>query len=262
LSADPEQEYFSDGMTDALFTNLAKIRGLSVISRTSVMRLKRTKKTVPEIARELNVDYVVEGTVTRAGDRVRITAQLIATAADRHVWAESYERGGKDVLGLQGELAHAIAEQVHIHVTPQEQARLGAQPASLEAQDLYLKGRFNWHTRDTGRLLQSVDYFQQAIAREPRYALAYAGLSDSYSVLAGRSNRTGYITAACQAARKAVELDSNLGEAYVGLATNCVDDWNWRERELQLRKALDLSPSYPTAHQWYGQLLIDMGRFK
>jgi len=167
LSADAEQEYFSDGMTDALFTDLAKIHGLSVISRTSVMQYKRTKKPVTEIARELKVDYVVEGTVTRAGSRVRISAQLIAAAADRHVWAENYDRTGTDILTLQAEIAQAIAEQVHVHVTPQERTLLTKHPVSLEAQDLYLRGMANWQTRDTERMLKSIDYFNQAIAREP-----------------------------------------------------------------------------------------------
>ena len=147
-------------MTDALFTDLAKIHGLSVISRTSVMQYKRTKKSVREIARDLKVDYVVEGTVTRVGDRVRISAQLIAAPADRHVWAESYERAGTNILTVQAELAQAIAEQVNVHVTPQEHARLATHPIDLEAQDLYLKGRFNWQTRDTERMLKSIEYLQ------------------------------------------------------------------------------------------------------
>jgi len=259
LSADPEQEYFSDGMTDALFTDLAKLHGLSVISRTSMMQYKRTKKPVGEIAKDLKVDYVVEGTVTRAGGRVRISAQLIAAATDRHVWAESYERVATDALSLQGELAQAIAEQIHIHVTPQEGERLHARPVNIEAQDLYMKGRFNWQTRDTARMQDSIELFNRAIARDPGYALPYVGLADSHAVLAFRLDRKAEIAESCRAARKAIELDADLGEAYASL-DSCVDQWDWRKREEQFRRALELSPSYPTAHQWYGAMLIDSGR--
>jgi TolB-like protein len=259
LSADPEQEYFSDGMTDALFTDLAKLHGLSVISRTSVMQYKRTKKPIIQIARELKVDYVVEGTVTRAGGRIRISAQLIAVPTDRHVWAESYERAATDILTLQGELARAIAEQVHIHVTPQEQKRLTGRPVDIEAQDLYMKGRFNWQTRDPGRMHDSIELFTQAIAKDPAYALPYVGLADSYAVLSFWSDKKDDIAEACRAARKAIELDANLGEAYASL-DSCVDQWDWHQREEHFRRALGLSPSYPTAHQWYGAMLIDMGR--
>ena len=259
LSADPEQEYFSDGITDALFTDLAKIHGLSVISRTSVMQYKRTKKPLQEIASNLKVDYIVEGTVTRAGDRVRISAQLIAARSDRHIWAESYERTGTDVLGLQGEIAQAIAGQVHAHVTPQEQARLGGRTVSFEAQDLYLKGRFNWQTRDTGRMLKSLEYFNQAILKEPGYALAYSGLADAYNVLAYRLDRKDYHARACEVVNKALQLDDSLGEAHASM-DGCVDLFNWRQREEHLRRAVELSPSYPTAHQWLGAMLIDLGR--
>jgi TolB-like protein/tetratricopeptide (TPR) repeat protein len=261
LSADPEEEYFADGMTDALVTDLAKIRGLSVISRTSIMQYKRTKKRVLEIGRELKADYVVEGTVTRAGDRVRITAQLIAVPTDRHLWADSFERAGRDVLGLQGEIARAIATQVNVRLTPQEQARLGARPVSFEARELYLKGRFNWQTRDTDRLLKSVEYFKQAIGKEPGYALAFAGLADSYFVLENRTDRPDLLALGCEASKKAVELDDNLGEAHAALA-NCADDWAWSQREREYRRALELSPGYATAHAWYGGLLINTGRFE
>jgi TolB-like protein/Tfp pilus assembly protein PilF len=261
LSRDPEQEYFSDGMTDALFTDLAKIHGLSVISRTSVMQYKRSRKDIPEIARALNVDYVVEGTVTRAGDRVRITAQLIAASTDRHVWAESYERAANDILSLQSELARAIAKQVDIRLTTQEQARLVERPVSLEARDLYLRGRFNWQTRDTSRLEKSVEYFKQAVARQPDYALAYAGLADSYGALAARTDRKELWAASCDASANAIRLDDNLGEAHAARA-NCLDDWAWSEREREFRRAIELSPGYATAHSWYGGLLINTGRFQ
>jgi len=263
LSGDAEQEYFSDGMTDALITDLARIDGLRVISRTSVLHYKRSKQTVPEIARQLNVQYVLEGTVARSADRVRVTAQLIAAPADRHVWAESYERPRGDVLALQSELARDIARHVNARITPQEHARLNPRAAvDSQALDAYLQGRFNWHTRDEARIRLSIDYFRRAIARQPDYALAYAGLADAYSVLAGRSDgalRAQMEDQSCAAARKAVELDDYLGEAHASLG-GCADTWNWSERESEFRKAVDLSPGNSTAHQWYAGLLTKIGR--
>ncbi|MBZ5620875.1 MAG: tetratricopeptide repeat protein [Acidobacteriia bacterium] len=262
LSADPEQEYFSDGMTDALITDLAKLNSLRVISRTSVLQYKRVKRPLPEIARQLGVDYVVEGTVLGAGERVRINAQLIAVRNEHLLWADIYERDRGDALALQGELARAIARQISIHVTPQEQARLGSRSISPEAQDDYLKGRFNWHTRDQDRLMKSVEYFQRAIAKEPGYALAYAGLSDSYSVLSGRTtgpDRKDLLERARGAAKKAIALDDSLGEAHAGLAVSSWD-WTWQEDEREFRRAIELSPGYATAHQWYAGLLTECGR--
>jgi TolB-like protein/Tfp pilus assembly protein PilF len=265
LSADPEQEYFSDGMTDALITDLAKIRGLRVVSRTSVLQYKRVKKPLPEIARQLGVDYVVEGTVLRAGDRVRITAQLIAARNERHLWASSYERDRGDALALQGELARSIATEIRVYVTPQEQVRLASRPVSREAHDNYLRGRFYWHTRDPNRLQESLQYFNLAIASETGYALAYAGLADSYLVLAGRAtgaSRKDLLVRARSAARKALEFDDNLGEVYTCLGSLSVVDWDWPEGERQFKRAIELSPSYATAHQWYAELLIETGRFE
>jgi TolB-like protein/Flp pilus assembly protein TadD len=265
LSADPEQEYFSDGMTDALITDPAKIRGLRVVSRTSVLQYKRVKKPLPEIARQLGVDYVVEGTVLRAGERVRVTAQLIASRDERHLWANSYERDRGDVLALQGELARSIASEIKVHVTPQEQVRLASHPVSRDAHDSYLKGRFYWHRRDSGRLQESLEYFNQAIANESGYALAYAGLCDSYLVLAGRAAgapRKDLLERARAAAKKALELDDTLGEVHTCLGSLSAFDWDWPEAERQFKKALELSPGYATAHQWYAEVLIGTGRFE
>ena len=263
LSADPDQEYFSDGMTDALITDLARFSGLRVISRTSVLQYKRAKRPLPEIARQLGVDYVLEGTILRAGARVRLTAQLIAARNEHHVWADTYERDRGDAFALQGELAQVIASQISAHVTPQEQSRLSARSGiGPEAQDDYLQARFNWQTRDPERLLKSVEYFQRAIAKEPGYALAYAGLSDSYSVLSGRATgpaRKELLERARQAATKAIELDDNLGEAHASLAVTSWD-WTWQQDEREFRRAIQLSPGYATAHQWYAGALTESGR--
>lgn len=262
LSADPEQEYFSDGLTDELITDLAKLRGLRVISRTSVLPYKRLRKPLVEIARQLGVDYVLEGTMLGSGDRVRISAQLIAVPNEHHVWAEAFERDRGDALALQAEVARSIARQIDIHVTPEEQLRLRRRPIDAGAQDNYLKGRFSWHTRRQDLLLKSVEYFQQAIVKEPGYALAYAGLSDSYSVLSGRATgpeRKNLLDRARDAAKKAIELDDSLGEAHAALAVSSWD-WNWQENESEFRRAIDLSPGYGTAHQWYAGHLIETGR--
>jgi TolB-like protein/tetratricopeptide (TPR) repeat protein len=264
LSVDPEQEYFSDGMTDALINSLAKIPSLRVISRTSVLQFKRGRKPIPEIARQLGVDYVVEGTVLRAGEHVRITAQLIAVRNERHLWAEAYERDGIDALTRQGELAQTIARQIDIRVTPDKTGNARSRPLSPEAQDLYLQGRFSWDTRRQDQLLKSIDYFEQAIAKEPGYALAYAGLSDSFSVLSGRAtgpDRKQLLDRAKEAAKKAVALDDSLSDAHASLAVSSWD-WNWEESEREFRRALELSPGNATAHHWYAGLLTRTGRIE
>ena len=259
LSNDPEQEYFADGMTDVLVTDLAKIRRLSVISRTTMMRYKKTKKRVFDIGTELNADYIVEGTVTRAGNRVRITAQLIATATDHHLWAESFESTSKDILELQAQIARAIANHINIRLTPTEQASLLPAAINAEAQDLYLKGRFEWETREVERLKKSVEYFRQAIAIEPGYALAYAALADSYYSLENRQERAEFHALGCDASRKALALNDLLAEAHASLA-DCFDSWAWQDREREYRKSLDLNPNYALGHTWYGGLLIQTGR--
>jgi len=264
LSRDPEQEYFADGMTDALITNLGQIGALRVISRTTAMHFKGTKKTLPEIALELNVDAVVEGTVQRSGNHVRITAQLIQASPEKHLWADSYERDLRDVLALQGEVARAIANEVRIKVTPQEQARLArARPVNPEAHEAYLKGRFYWNKRTEEGLKKSIDYFQQAIEKDPNYAVAYAGLADSYSVLAeGKwSPPEECYPKARAAALKALEIDDSLAEAHVRLALILRGyDWDWSGAEREYQRGIELNPGYATAHHWYAVFLTSMGR--
>ena len=266
LSHDPEQEYFADGMTEALITDLGKISALRVISRTSVMHYKATAKTLPEIARELNVDAVVEGAVMRSGDRMRITAQLIQATTDKHLWAESYERDVRDVLALQGEVARKITNEIQIKLTPQQQARLAsARPVNPEAHDLYLKGRYEWNKRTEEGLKKGLEYFQQAIQLDPDYALAYCGAADTYGVL----GLNGFLPAkeaypkARAAALKALELDESLAEAHVSLAKVLFEyDWNWRAGEKEYQRAIELNPSYATAHHWYAVALACLGRDK
>ncbi|HEY3204735.1 MAG TPA: protein kinase [Thermoanaerobaculia bacterium] len=263
LTADSGEDYFVDGMTEALIADLAKIEALRVISRTSVMRYKGTRKPLPEIARELNVDAVVEGSVLRSGDRVRITAQLIDAPTDRHLWAESYERGMRDVLTLQSEIARAIAGEIRIKITPQERTRLaGSRPLDPEAHDLYLKGRYHWNKKTAEGFQKAREYFEGAIAKEPTYAAAYAGLADTYSglgyyVLAPREA----MPKARAAALKALELDDTLAEAHASLGNVRHNfDWDWTGAEKSFRRAIELNPGYATAHQWYSLHLGDLGR--
>jgi eukaryotic-like serine/threonine-protein kinase len=265
LSKDPEQEYFVDGMTDELITDLSKIKALTVISRTSSMQYRGTHKRVPEIARDLNVQAVVEGSVLRSGDRVRITAQLIDALTDRHLWAESYERDLKDILALQAEVARAITREIKVSLTGPEKEKLaGSTRVDSEAYQDYLKGRYYWNKRTEEGVRTAIRYFEKAIAEDPHYAPSYTGLSDAYSVLGDY----GYLPPgeafpkAKDAALKAVEIDDASAEAHasLGMAMNALDrDWAGAEREF--KRAIELNPGYATAHHWYAVLLADFARF-
>lgn len=265
LSADPEQDYFADGMTEALIADLARLKSLQVISRTSVMPYKRAKKPLPEIARELHVDAVVEGSVLRSGDRVRITAQLIHAKTDRHLWGERYERDLRNILALQSEVAQAIARQIQITLTPQEQVHLArAQPIHPAAYEAYLKGRFYWNKRNADGFKKGVEYFQQTIQLEPTYALAYVGLADCYNMLNNYDVLPPRDSApkAKAAATKALELDNTLAEGHASLAFTLMHyDWDWPGAEREFQQAIELNPNYAAAHHWYGLYLTAMERF-
>jgi TolB-like protein/DNA-binding winged helix-turn-helix (wHTH) protein/Flp pilus assembly protein TadD len=266
LSGDASQDYFADGMTDELITDLAQISALRVISRTSVMSYKGARKPLPEIARELNVDAVVEGTVLRSGEQVRITAQLIQAPADKHLWAQSYEGNLRDTLVLQKEVARAIAEQIRIEVTPQEQAALkSAKAIDPEAFVAYLKGRYFWNKRTSDGLKKALDYFNQAVAKDPNYAAAYSGLADTYALLGDWQYAVmtpkEALPRAKAAAMKALELDDRLSEAHTSLAF-CLDgfDWDFEAAGKEFRRALEINPGYATARHWYAWHLSLIGR--
>jgi TolB-like protein/Tfp pilus assembly protein PilF len=264
LSGDPEQEYFVDGMTDALISDLARIGALRVISRTSAMRLKGTDRSIPEIARLLNVDAVVEGSVLRAGDRVRITAQLIDGPTDRPLWADSYERELRDILTLQSDVARAIAREIRVTLTPPEERRLAAaQAVDPEVHQLYLKGRYHWNKRTEAGFSKAIEYFQQAIEKDPSCALAYAGLSDAYNCLAGYGVLPAKeaFSKAKATALKAIEIDDALAEAHTSLASvkECYD-WDWSGAEREYKEAIRLNPGYATARHWYATFLATLGR--
>jgi len=265
LSGDPEQEYFADGMTEELITNLGKISALRVISRTSVMRYKGTKKPLPEIARELNMDAIVEGTVQRSGNRVRISAQLIQARPERHLWAESYERDLRDILALQSEVARAIANEIRLKLTPQEQTRLAsARPVNPAAHEAYLRGRYHWNKVTDEGIRRSIREFEQAIEIDPQYAVAYAGVADAYIFLSAWSRAIPpkeVLPKAKAAAVKALEIDETLPEAHTALAlARLLFELDWSAAESGLKRAIELNPSYPVAHQWYALLLSSLGR--
>ncbi len=264
LSGDPAQEYFSDGMTEELIASLAQVRALRIISRTSVMRYKGQRRPIAEIARELNVDAVVEGSVRRAGDRVRITAQLIEAATERHLWAKSYERDMKEVLALQGEVAAAIVAEIQVTVTPQEATLLkDARVVNPEAYEAYLKGRYCIERRTEENLRAGLASLDEAVRLDPTLELAHVGVADAYnlmgfmSVLAPREA----FPSAQEAARRALAINPSSAEALTSLAYGVLwHEWNCAEAERLFRKSIDLNPRYSQAHLWFANVLILTGR--
>jgi TolB-like protein/DNA-binding winged helix-turn-helix (wHTH) protein/Flp pilus assembly protein TadD len=266
LSNDTSQDYFADGMTDELITHLGQISAIRVISRTSAMTYKSVRKPLAEIARELNVDAVVEGSVLRSGERVRIDAQLIQVPADKQIWAESYEGDFRDTLGLQSRVARAIAEQIRATLNRQEKIALeksrAVNPAAYEA---YLKGRYFWNKRTGDGLRTAIEYFNRAIEADPTYAEAYSGLADSYALSGdweyGVLSPQDAFRKAKAAATKALALDDSLGEAHTSLAFALdLYGWDWETAETEYKLAIKLNPGYATAHLWYAWHLILMGR--
>jgi TolB-like protein/DNA-binding winged helix-turn-helix (wHTH) protein/Flp pilus assembly protein TadD len=267
LSGDPSQEYFSDGLTDELITDLAQLTKRRVISRTSVMQYKGTKETAPEIARQLNVDALVEGTVERSGGRVRVRTRLVRARTDRQIWASSYDSELNDVLTLQGEIAGEIADEISVALGGQP--RPGARhpfrhAANFAAYDEYLKGLYFWNKRDPDGFRQAIVCFKKAIDDDPNYAAAYAGLADSYAMMSSYLlvPPSEFMPKARAAALKAIEIDDSLAEAHTSLAI--VDenyDWDLKLAEKEYRRAIELNPSYSTAHQWYAECLAFEGRF-
>ena len=266
LSSDASQDYFADGMTDELITRLGKIGALRVISRTSAMTYKHAHRALPQIARELNVDAVLEGTVLRSGERVRITAQLIQVPNERHIWAESYEGDLQDAIPLQSRVAGAIAEQIRVTLNRREQAALVkskvVKPAAYEA---YLKGRYFWNKRTGDGLKTAIEYFSRAIETDPTYAEAYSGLADSYALSGdwayGVLSPQDAFTKARTAATQALALDDSLGEAHTSLAFALdLYRWDWEAADREYKLAIKLHPGYATAHLWYAWHLMVMGR--
>jgi TolB-like protein/DNA-binding winged helix-turn-helix (wHTH) protein/Flp pilus assembly protein TadD len=266
LSGDPSQDYFAEGMTDELITDLGQISTLRVISRSSVMTYKSVRKPLAEIARELDVQAVVEGSVLRSGERVRITAQLIEVPADRHIWAHSYEGDLRDALTLQNTVARTIAEQIQAALNKQEKAALEkSRVVKPEAYEAYLKGRYFWNKRTGDGLKKAIEYFTVAIEKDPNYAEAYAGLADSYALSGdweyGILSPQDASLEAKATATKALDLDDSLGEAHTSRAFALdLYDWDWSTAETEYRRAIALNPGYATAHHWYAWHLMVTGR--
>ncbi len=264
LSGDPAQEYLADGITEAVIGRLANIHDLHVTSHTSVMRFKDTQISIPEIARTLGVDAVVEGSVIREGDRIRVTAQLIRGATDTHFWSETYDREMRDALTLESELAQSIAEKVEVTVTGEEHQRLAAaRLVAPEVYESYLKGRFFLRERTRAKVEESIPYFEDALNRDATFAPAYLGLAEAYTILgtvaagvppeATRPKVTSF-------ARKALALDPDLVEAHVMLANVLQEEWHWTEAETEYRRALELNPNNAEANSWFALWLLCQGR--
>ncbi len=261
LTGDSSKDYFADGMTDALITELGKVRALRVISRTSSSRYKNSKKPLSQIARELNVDGIVEGAVVQSAGRVRIKAQLIYARTDLYLWGRSYDRDLSDVLALEDEVARAITQEIRINVTAQELGRLNsASPVNPEVYQLYLKGRFFLERRTEAGMKKAVECFEEALQKDPNSALAYSGLADAYGLLGGfsfLSPKEAYPRARA-AAMKALELDDTLAEPHAALAITV--DGGFEEQEKHFKRAIELNPGYANAHLWYARDLSRMGR--
>jgi len=263
LSGDLQQEYFADGVTDELITHLSHIRALKVTSRTSVMRYKGTKKSIPEIARELAVDAVLEGSIVRSGNRVRISAQLIDASTDTHLWSDSYERDLEDILALQSEVALAISKHVSVTITPEQRKQLESAPAvNARAYEHYLKGNHYFWRRDVERAVES---FNQALEADPNYAKAYAGLAESYVIFEAQDTplpRREAISKAKAAAVRALQIDNTVAEAHVALAwAKLVDDWDWAGAKEEFILAKELDPHSEIAPFWYACELTWIGNF-
>jgi TolB-like protein/Tfp pilus assembly protein PilF len=265
LSGDPSQDYVADGMTEELIGRLSRIHGLRVISRTSTMHFKNTQLSVPEIARMLAVDAIVEGSLVQEGRQIRVHAQLIRAATDEHIWAGEYQREYLSILEVQEEVARNIVEQIQLNLTPEDRARLASKPpVDPEAYESYLKGRYYFSQRTEDALHKSIASFQQAIARDPGYAPAYSGLAESYAMLGFRGGLPSKdaLLGAKKAALKAIELDDALAEPHASLAFIAETyEWDWPAAEREYKQALELNPGYAQAHNWYGGYLTYTGRF-
>jgi TolB-like protein/DNA-binding winged helix-turn-helix (wHTH) protein len=264
FSGDPAQDYFADGMTDALITELAQFSSLRVISRTSAMHYKGSHLPLPEIAKELNVDAVVEGTVSRSGNRVRITAQLLEARSDRHLWAKAYDRDIREIISLQQDVADSIVSEIQPMLRPQGSASVSRKrQVNPEAYDAYLEGMYFWHKFNEAGDRRAVEYFQESIRKDPSYALGYAGLSNAYHELAYYGRPIDIMPKSKEAAEKALQLDDTVAEAHGALGwVKWIYDWDWPGAEREFQRAIQLNPGHSISHGMYANFLDSMGRFE
>jgi TolB-like protein/Tfp pilus assembly protein PilF len=263
LSRDPDNAYFSEGIQDEILTRLAQVADLKVVSRTSTQRYKGSPENLREIAKQLGVTNILEGSVQRSGDQVRVNVQLINAATDRHLWADVYDRKLVDIFAVESEIARTVAETLKAKLTGSAERVLAARPTdNPEAHQLYLRGRYFWNRRTEENIKKALGYFQQAIEQDPSYALAYAGLADCYALMPNYSERPPKedIQRALAAAHRALEFDDSSAEAHTALANTLVDDLQLPEAEREFKRAIALNPNYATAHQWYGECLQAEGR--
>jgi TolB-like protein/Tfp pilus assembly protein PilF len=267
LTAGERYDYFSDGLTEEMITELARLspERLGVIARTSAMQFKSTAKGTAQIGSELGVSHVLEGSVRRVGERVRITAQLIRVSDESHLWAESYERGLHDVLEVQAEVSRAVAREIQIKLTSHERQRLDpdkTRSINPQAYELYLRGRHFWYRRTEDGIRRSIECFEEALRHDPSLAAAYDGISDAHTMLAcrGMTPAVESFHKAKAAARQAVRMQPQLGEGYASLAHVRLHDWDWVGLESEFRRAVELDPGYAIAHYWYAEYLMAMGR--
>ena len=265
LSRDPDNAYFCEGVQDEILTRLAKVADLKVISRTSTSHFKSVPENLPAIAKQLGVMHILEGSVQKASDQVRVNVQLINALTDAHLWADTYDRKLTDIFAVESEIAKAVTDILQAKLTGSEQTAINKKPTeNPEAHELYLKGRHFWNRRTEADLRKAAEFFEQAIAKDPSYALAYAGAADCWSVMPNYSNDAPkpYIDRAIPLARRAIELDDSLAEAHAALANAIGADLQLAACEAEFKRAFALNPNYASAHQWYGEVLQSVGRFE
>jgi len=267
LSEDKSNAYFAEGVQDEILTRLAKVADLKVISRTSTQHFKSSPDNLPQIAKELGVTNILEGSVQKASDQVRVNVQLINAMTDAHLWADTYDRKLTDIFAVESEIAKSIADALQAKLSRAAEHVLASRPTeNPEAHELYLKGRYFWNRRTGANLQKAAEYFEQAIAKDPKYALAYSGLADCHVLLPAYpelgSNPRDELPKALETARKAVELDDTLGEAHTSLARALASDLQLPAAMLEFNRAIELNPSYATAHQWFGECLQSQGRLE
>jgi len=264
LSRDPDNAYFSEGIQDEILTRLAKVTDLKVISRTSTQRFKSTPNDLPQIAQQLGVANILEGSVQKVNDQVRVNVQLIKAASDTHLWAEVYDRKLTDIFAVESEIAKTVADTLQAKLTGSAEQVLAAKPTeNPEAYELYLRGRHLWNRRTEADIKKALQYFNEAVAKDPSYALAVVGVADCYGVLPNYSNDPPKpeIEQALAAARQAIALDGSLAEAHTALGNALSSDYQFAAAEAEFKRAFALNPNYASAHQWYGEMLQSLGRF-
>jgi TolB-like protein/Tfp pilus assembly protein PilF len=265
ISSEAGEEWFVDGITEALITQLGKIKALTVISRTSAMQYKNVSKPMPEIAKDLGVDALIEGSVIRVGDGVQITARLINGRTDERIWGDFFQGTFSNILALQSQVTLAIAQEIEAALTPDEQERIARTEAvNPEAYEAFLKGKFFWNERTEDGFKTAINYFEQAIKQDPSYALAYTGLADCYNLLGyyAHLEPNDAFPKAKKEAQKALSIDNTLAEVHTSLAyISTLYEWDWVRAESEFKQAIELNPNYITAHHWYSTFLFAMGRF-